>query len=75
MGGIVGLYFQEIAINTHPNFINTLIKEKIISHYIFAVKLNFKRKEDSFITFGGYDKKFIAHSHKLSYYNIPNNSK
>jgi hypothetical protein len=74
MGGLVGLSFQERARNPDSNFINTLINEKIINHYIFAVKLNFRKKEESFITFGGYDEKFIAKGHQLSYYNIPNTS-
>lgn len=75
MGGIVGLSFQEVARNPNPNFINTLINEKIIQHYIFAVKLNFKTQNTSFITFGGFDEKFIAKGHHLTYYNIRQNSR
>lgn len=75
MGGIVGLSFQGLARNQNPNFINTLIHEKIIDHYIFAVKLNFKQPDQSFITFGGYDEKFIAKGQRLVYYPIPDHQK
>lgn len=45
MGGIVGLSFQELAKNRYPNFINTLIDNKIIQRYVFGVKLNFRKQE------------------------------
>lgn len=51
--------FQEIAKNDYPNFINTLINNKIVDTYVFGVKLNFRNQNQSFITFGGYDKSHI----------------
>ena len=62
IGGIVGLSFQEIARNPYPNFMNTLIAQKIISKYRFGLKLNFKDPESSFITFGGIDHQYIDSS-------------
>lgn len=71
MGGILGLSFQEVAKNKKPNFINTLINNKIVDKYVFSVKLNFRKVNESFITFGTYDPKYIAPGHSLQYYSIP----
>lgn len=74
MGGIVGLSFQELAKNDYPNFINTLIHNKIVERYVFGVKLNFRKHEQSFITFGGHDTKYIEKDAQLHYYPIPEGS-
>lgn len=39
-GGLVGLSFPSLAINPEPNFLQTLINNKIIAHYSFGVLLN-----------------------------------
>lgn len=50
--GLVGLSFPEIKVNPEPNFIQTLIKNKIIDNYSFGVSLNFQNNHTSVITFG-----------------------
>lgn len=50
--GLVGLSFPELANSPKPNFIQTLINNKIVEKYSFGVNLNFQNNHTSAITFG-----------------------
>lgn len=73
MGGILGLSFPSLAVNENPNFINTLINNKIIQHNMFGIKLSFKKPNTSFITFGQADLTLLAAGATLVYYPILEN--
>lgn len=49
--GLIGLSYPEIA-RHKPTFIQTLIKNKIISNYSYGMNLNLIQDNRSFITFG-----------------------
>lgn len=70
LGGILGLSFPETAVNQNPGFIQTLLNQKIIEHAMFGVKLNFKKPNSSFITFGQADHSLLAPNTQIIYYPI-----
>jgi len=66
--GIWGLGFPDLAQNTHPGIIASLMKENEIDHYIFGLFLTSNASNGSLLIIGGIDTSLMRDPDNIAYF-------